>query len=177
MVWFYSTTSICTIWMAILGIHVQNSPGACLITTFYGMCTTIDICKSYTIYLQIICKLYHQHHQFMGSCSTKSLLDDVFITDTKLNQTHFMVDLSIPCTHLPNILLSKDCECASALLMDPQQVDMFCKRLIIPRDCHLSPIYTIISSVYYFLGGCSNVLNIYIGTTLVNSTRNPHCFC
>ncbi len=188
---------------------------------------------------QFICELYSQHQRYMGFCETENMICDVFITDSRLNSTHFTVDLSIPwgtddrdaaatvyslvslpkqaanntvdilslskrakalifdrdtihavtdvsscsrhrnsvfCKKQPDMLLRKDRECASALLMAPLQTDMYCDKLTVPRDCHLSPIYAIFGTVYYFLGGCGNLLKIFNGSTLVNSTAESTLF-
>ncbi len=77
---------------------------------------------------------------------------------------------------MPKMLLNTDNECASALLMAPKNAEAFCEKVTLSRDCHLSPIYSVYGSLYYFLGGCGNVLNIYKAATLVNSTTNSTLF-
>ena len=60
--------------------------------------------------------------------------------------------------------------------MAPKKSETFCTKVQLPRDCYLSPIYAVYGSLYYFLGGCGNVLNIYNATKLVNSTSKSALF-
>ena len=187
----------------------------------------------------IICELYRRHKRFTERCDEGTTLDDVFITNTQLNGSHFTAKLSIPwgvddqdaaatiyslislhkpmenntvavlaiskrvkaliydkdsihavtdyqscsrnrnstfCKTLPSMLLQKDRDCASMLLMAPHQTEKYCDIVYKPRDCHVSPIYTVYGTIYYFLGGCGNILKIYNGSKLINSTLESTLF-
>ena len=80
------------------------------------------------------------------------------------------------CRQMPKMLLNTDNECASALRMAPKKAETFCTKVRLPRDCHLSPIYAVYGFLYYFLGECGIVLNIYNATKLVNSTSKSTLF-
>ena len=188
---------------------------------------------------RMICDIYAEHRKYSPACETGSVLNDVFLTGSSLNQTHLTITTSIPwgegsqdsaatifsllqtpkptkqgqleiyslskkasaiiyerdtisviqnsrscskfndsvfCKELPRMLLGSDRDCASALLLAPKMADKFCEKTYIPMDCNLSPIFHLSSSLFYFTGGCKNILNIFQGSNRTNSTTKSTLF-
>ena len=74
------------------------------------------------------------------------------------------------------MLVGSDRECASALLLGPSVAETLCETTSIPADCNLSPIFHLTDSLFYFVAGCNNTLNIYRGLTKINSTNKSTLF-